>query len=305
MDNANSIKINLAYEKMISLLSGNRTAAYSITCEYDNGKDSQNVANTHVVTKNVEETRADWDKQIRIATKKLAADRVKIQILTGPTFKTIFDTTTITLEPPSLTEVKEDNEQNFQKNMDSVLNGFAEQTEKTVNARLDKVNLEWQKKFDQMQHDQQLGKLNEKIAELNEELRAAEAENREAIAQLEKFQQMYDGDQKLNTGARTFTQILQGVAAVAPGVLTWAAKTVPMLNGLSGALLGTEGPAGDTPNAGGEEGQQMDPAQMQVLQHLITFARSLSPDDLSMLNTLVVNMEANAGLLKDMFEMYK
>ena len=301
------VKKDIAFNAIENALNGNKDCCYSIIGEYDQAAD-QDIA-TGIpcrVSNDRQAIKEEFERHARIALYKIGADRVRIKVFAGktPGSKSLYNGA-IEITPQSAEDVKAENESAIQAQLNAMLekiNGLAGVAE-SKNSSL--TELKHKQDINDIRTELEINKYKEKIVELENELRELSKEHEEAVTSLSKFQEMYDSDNKLQSSARSFTAILQGVASVAPGLIGYAAKINPALGGLAGALMpqppaeieATASPAGPATDYSSPE--------FLALQHIIGYCKSLSSEQLAALDHVFTRMEADPSVFADITTMYQ
>ena len=190
--------------------------------------------------------------------------------------------------PREITDLLSKFDQILQKN--EALNGIVNDEKQSNSKQLhqDQITIL------ELKHEVALDNLKREIAEKNTHIAELEAEVKEAADSLEKFEEMYGREQKMESGARTTTAILRGILSVAPGLVKYASNLAPGLGGLAGALVDDNGGAGAiaAPSA---EGQP--PKNLQAMQRVMLFMQALSDEEIALFLAIITAFENDKSTL--------
>lgn len=196
-----------------------------------------------------------------------------------------------------ITELIEKNNDLMTTNQE--LSGLANEKSQTLSA----LKYEHEKNLFQMKHQIELDRKNEKIEELTDELSEIKEDYKEAIESLKKFQDIYDGEQKIQSGARSVTQVLQGIVSVAPGLLTWAQKSYPALGSFGSALVSMPGQSAEPT---GESAQvDFSSPEFARMQQILEFIKSLTESESELFFAIVSRIQENKSLMATIYELVK
>lgn len=156
-----------------------------------------------------------------------------------------------------------------------------------------------------IKHEIEIDRLNNQIKKLEEDNADLSSDLSEATKELEKFQEIYGTEQKLEKGARNFTAILKGAVAMAPGLIGYAQKLAPGLGGLAQALISDGGAVPEVaPGADMPTGDLSGP-QFQQMQRVLTFTQGLTPEETEMFLQLLDLIEKDKSVFAQIIGILK
>lgn len=159
----------------------------------------------------------------------------------------------------------------------------------------------------EIKHEIQIDRLNQQIKKLTEDNTDLSSDLTEATKEIEKFQDIYGTEQKLEKGARNFTAILKGAVAMAPGLIGYAQKFAPGLGGLAQALINDGGSPTEivSPTTTTADTNNLSGPQFEQMQRVLTFTQGLSPEETILFMELIDLIDKDRSILYQLNKILK
>ncbi len=306
------LKMNAAIQQLHSRQEAKKAWSYSIIGEFDNKPPYTAVRNI-----SGDKALASMEETLNITIRQIKPDRVKIITYDKRTKDgEVIDTWVIECDRSNdvdeqraaqektvtdrINELIEKNNQFQTENQH--LSGLVEKSNQSTAMMKQQHNND----LTGIMHQMEIDRKNDQIAKLTAELSDLTEEHKEALGSLDEFQKIYAGEEKMQSGARMVTQVMQGVMAVAPGLMGWAQKTSPALGSFATALVTPPSAAPQIEQSASDDASMdFNSAQFQQIQYVLNFAKSLSDGEMVLLVSIMQRIEADKGLLLTITELTK